>query len=97
VPLWYGQLAENATQATAASLLREALVDLELGEPWPGEVVAHTHDEIVAECRAEDVKVVAATLEAVMSYVPDWAPGLPLAAEVKAGWAYYEADKALLT
>jgi hypothetical protein len=96
VPLWYGQLAENATQATAASLLREALVDLELGDPWRGDVVAHTHDEIVAECAVEDVKHVAFTLECVMGYVPTWAPGLPLAAEVKAGWAYYEADKELL-
>jgi len=96
VPLWYGQLAENATQATAASLLREALVTLEMGNGWGGDIVAHTHDEIVVECPEWKVRDVAKVLEAVMTHVPDWAPGLPLAAEVKAGWAYYEADKELL-
>jgi len=96
MPLWYGQLAENATQATAASLLREVLVDLELGEAWSGEVVAHTHDEVVAECRHRRVAEVADTLRQSMTYIPDWAKGLPLAVEVKAGWAYYEEDPALL-
>lgn len=96
MPLWYGQLAENATQGTAASLLREALVDLELGSPWAGRVVGHTHDEIIAECFACVAKAVAKALTETMCFVPHWAPGLPLDAEVKAGWAYYDADPDLL-
>jgi len=96
MPLWYGQLAENATQGTAASLLREVLVDLEMGVSWPGHVVAHTHDEVVAEVHASRVRGAAEDLKAAMTYVPKWASGLPLAAEIKAGWAYYEEDKTLL-
>jgi DNA polymerase bacteriophage-type len=92
-PLWYGQLAENATQATAASLLRRSLAMLE-GDP--GGVVAHTHDEIVMECAPEDAPRVAQAMQAVMSETPVWAEGLPLAADVKAGWAYYVSDPELL-
>jgi hypothetical protein len=94
--LWYGQLAENATQGTAASLLREALMVLE-GEPASGlggVTVGHTHDEILRECDEDDVEVAMDTLQDVMLEVPAWAEGLPLAVDCHWGWSYYwpEAD-----
>lgn len=91
IPIWYGQLAENATQGTAASLLRLALRRIERSV-WLGELVGHTHDEIIAECREGAVDMVAEHLHRSMTDVPKWAEGLPLAAEVKAGWAYYEPE-----
>lgn len=67
-----GRLTENVTQATARDLLAEALILLEqAGVP----VVAHVHDEVVAETE-EKGKVVR-----LMTKNPKWADGLPLNAE----------------
>ena len=78
--LWGGLLFENAVQGTAASVLRAALRTLD--SEWP--VVLHVHDEIVLEVTD---KLGAArapkSLADVMNQTPDWAPGLPLKAEVK--------------
>jgi DNA polymerase bacteriophage-type len=70
--LWRGLAVENITQATANDILRHALRRLE-------DVVLHIHDEIVVEC----VDDRAAEVERVMCEPPEWAVGLPLAAEVK--------------
>jgi DNA polymerase len=72
--LWKGLACENITQAIANDLLRYALRQLD-------DVVLHVHDEIVIESdRPEDV---ASELKRVMTTCPNWAGGLPLAAEVK--------------
>ena len=70
--LWRGLAVENVTQAVANDILRHALRRLD-------DVVLHIHDEVVVEC--EDDR--AAEVERVMCEPPDWAVGLPLAAEVK--------------
>ena len=70
--LWRGLAVENVTQAVADDILRHALRRLE-------DVVLHIHDEIVVEC----VDDRAAEVERVMCEPPEWAAGLPLAAEVK--------------
>ena len=70
--LWRGLAVENVTQAVANDILRHALRRLE-------DVVLHIHDEIVVEC----VDDRAAEVERVMCEPPEWAAGLPLAAEVK--------------
>ena len=70
--LWRGLAVENCTQAVANDILRHALRRLE-------DVVLHIHDEIVVEC----VDDRAAEVERVMCEPPEWAAGLPLAAEVK--------------
>jgi DNA polymerase len=67
-----GKLAENATQAVARDILAHGLV---LAEERGFEPVMHVHDEIIAE------NCTAAELSEVMSIVPDWAEGLPLAAK----------------
>lgn len=46
------------------------------------EIVLHIHDEIIAECPA-DQEGSLELMTKIMTTVPDWAPGLPLATE---GW-----------
>lgn len=103
--LWYGTLAENATQATAGSRLREALAVLapaplldssgaELAHASPLTVIGHTHDEIVCECGEDEVDVAGDILGAEMMRVPDWLEGCPMAAELTSHWYYTKAKGA---
>ena len=86
VPLSFITLTNNMVQGTAASLLRDALVRVEQ-EPLLETVLA-THDECVCLCdegRADEAR---ARLMEIMLAVPDWAPGLPIAAEATT-WEWY--------
>jgi DNA polymerase I-like protein with 3'-5' exonuclease and polymerase domains len=84
IDIWYGTLAENITQATAADFLRGAIVDLD------DIVVLHTHDELVIEVVDTPDNVHAATkmLTESMLYLPEWADGLPLAVDIESGPFY---------
>ncbi len=82
VEIWYGTLAENITQATAASFLRRALVEVD------DEAVLHTHDEIVLEVPEDETDDAMYSLEEIMTELPDWADGLPLTASVESGPFY---------
>lgn len=85
VRLYGGLMAENATQAAAADILRRALVELDdLG--WP--VVGHTHDELLLEVETDEVDEAEEQLRRAMLYVPDWAEGLPLNCELWTGRRY---------
>lgn len=83
--LYPGVLSENATQGTATgSLLRHTLARLDaLGY----EIWAPKHDEVLL-CTSEDPERVVDDVRAIMETAPDWAPGLPLKADVRSG-AYY--------
>ena len=72
--LYGGLLVENATQAIAASLLREKLREID------GDVVLHVHDEIVLEVPASVAEITKIKLQECMERVPDWAGDLPLKA-----------------
>ena len=72
--LWRGLACENVVQATAHDLLRYAMRHIP-------EVVGHVHDEIVVECPEDQAESVARRVHEVMCTPPDWAVGLPLAAE----------------
>ncbi|WP_426271540.1 DNA polymerase [Dyella kyungheensis] len=73
-----GSLAENVTQAVARDILVAGMRAVEtLGAP----VVMHVHDEIVCECNLHEISV--DEIATVMSNVPHWATGLPVAAT---GW-----------
>jgi DNA polymerase len=75
---WGGLLAENATQATCADLLRHALVKaIKGGLP----IVGHVHDELIAEGAGKSLK---AELARAMLDIPAWAAGFPVAVETDA-------------
>lgn len=78
----YGaKIVENITQAVARDLLAEAIERLEAaGLP----VVFHVHDEVVIDvARFGTDKEMLGRVCRIMSEVPGWAKGLPLAAD---GW-----------
>lgn len=67
--LWVGVIVENAVQAIARDLLAYSLPKLEAaGIP----VVAHVHDEVIAEGNHLE------KVRAIMTENPPWAEGLPL-------------------
>jgi RecA-family ATPase len=73
---WHGTFAENVTQAIARDLLAAAMLRLETtGFP----IVLHVHDEIVAEVLAAEADQ--ARFLSIMTELPAWATGLPIAAE----------------
>ena len=80
--LWHGTLCENATQATAADILRQTVTRIETNPALAFMPIRMTtHDEIVCEvdeARAEEAKAI---LRREMLTVPDWAAGLPLQSE----------------
>jgi len=84
-PTWGGKLTENIVQATAADLLRRALVTL---DGYGFELIAHVHDEIVGECIEQAAPEFEKRLAEVMVDAPAWASKLPLAVETWSGVAY---------
>ncbi|MPZ19524.1 MAG: XRE family transcriptional regulator [Luteitalea sp.] len=78
-----GSLTENAVQAIARDVMAEAMVRVE-AEGYP--VVLSVHDEVVSERPEGSGSVV--DFRHLMSVVPDWAEGFPIAAEAWAGVRY---------
>ena len=71
-----GKMTENAGQAVAGDVLKYTMPDIETAGY---EIVLSVHDEVV--CQTPDTpEYNADALSALLSVVPDWAPGLPLAA-----------------
>ena len=79
-----GKCVENATQAAACDLLCESLVRLEKAGY---ETVLTVHDEVIAE--APDTNEYSlARMSELMTTLPSWAKGLPLAAAGFEGYRY---------
>ena len=94
--LWHGTLAENATQAVAADILRETATRIEtnLALAWMP-IRMTTHDEIVCEVDAARAAEAKALLRREMLTVAVWAAGLPLQSE-ESICAYYTKAKGAL-
>lgn len=73
-----GKLTENLTQAVSADLMREAALREEI-KGFP--IVMRVHDELIAEVDADDDCL--EEFEKIMSELPAWANGCPVATE---GW-----------
>lgn len=97
--IWHGILAENPTQASAASVLRaklrvlenDAQRDLDEGYDPLLLVRGHTHDEIIGEAHVDDEAEARAYLKKTMDEALDWTDGLPLVSEITAHWTYTKA------
>jgi len=75
-PLYGGLLTENLVQATSRDVFGEHLLNL---QNTPGiDTLFSSHDEAICEV---DAGVTAREVQETMSIAPEWAPGLPLAAE----------------
>ena len=93
--LWYGTLAENATQGFAGSLMRQLLTGLVYDSPMSERglgpllvPIGHTHDEAVTLVDEEDVEAGKQALHSAMTNLPGYADGLPIAAGVTAHYCY---------
>lgn len=75
--IYGGLLTENVVQALSRCIIAEQM--LEISKRY--RVVTMTHDEIVVICPKREAKKCLADMLKVMSTAPEWAPGLPLAAE----------------
>jgi DNA polymerase len=76
--IWGGLLTENVVQATARDLMAGAMMRLELsGYP----VIMSVHDEII--CEVPEGHGSLYEMIEIMTTVPDWAAGCPIAAEGK--------------
>lgn len=90
--MWSGLAVENLTQFTAAGLLRESIVRIE-DEGIGGDIIGHTHDELLLECDEDKAPEVVNRLVTKMTTGFDWADGLPLAAEPAASFYYSKNEK----
>ena len=73
-----GKLVENITQGSARDVLMHGMW---LATDSKYQVVLRVHDELVTETAIDDPDFTLEKLCALMAQVPDWAEGLPLAAE----------------
>ncbi len=74
--LWHGTFTENVVQGIARDILAACLMRMrQVG--WP--VVLHVHDSVTLEMPVGQVEDFLPEIVAV----PHWAPGLPIAAELK--------------
>lgn len=74
-----GLLVENIVQAIARDLMAEAMLRCELSGTYLP--VLSVHDELIAEAKEDEGSV--KEFEGIMTLLPTWAEGLPVAA---AGW-----------
>ena len=83
-----GKMVENACQAVAGDVLKYTMPDTEAAGY---EIVLTVHDEVVAQT-PDTPEYNADALSALLSIVPDWAPGLPLAAAGFEAYRYKKED-----
>jgi DNA polymerase len=78
VSFWHGAATENVVQAIAYDVLVAAMLRMHREEIF---LVATIHDEVVALAPVENAEAIRDRMIEILSTPPEWAPGLPLAAE----------------
>lgn len=78
VSTYGGKLFENVTQASARDVLRNSMF---ICHEERLAMLLTVHDEIILEADKQDAERQKAILHKAMQTVPEWCPGLPLAAE----------------
>ena len=79
VKTWRGLWTENVVQAIARDLLAEAMLRLDVAG---FNIVAHVHDEVIAEVKIADAERLKRQFHALMTELPEWATGLPVVAKL---------------
>lgn len=77
---WRGLIVENAVQAIARDIQARAMTKIAAAGL---RIVLHTHDEICCEVPTAKAYQAYDTMQRIMAAPPEWATGLPIAAE---GW-----------
>jgi hypothetical protein len=75
---WGGVLTENLVQAVARDVFMDCCLRIS-GEGIP--IIMRVHDEVVCQVQDEAAESALELITEIMSTPPDWADGLPLAAE----------------
>lgn len=86
--LYGGKITENIVQAECRDVMATALVQTDQRELNP---VAHVHDEILTENPEAQAAESLNALADIMTTVPTWAPGFPIAVEGFASPRYLKA------
>lgn len=82
---WGSKLTENITQGMARDVFGHGILQtVDAGIPF----LWHVHDELICEVDEADVNEAYWEVVKCLSTTPDWAPGLPLAAEGVAADCY---------
>ena len=79
-----GSLVENITQACSRDILAAALLRLEYSDTYTP--VLSIHDESVCEAKAGEGSL--EEFEGLMTELPEWADGLPVAVDSWSGFRY---------
>jgi DNA polymerase len=75
---WGGSVCENVVQAVARDVFMDCCMRIEdAGFP----IIMHIHDEVVCQVPEDGADEALATVVNIMSTAPEWAEGLPIAAE----------------
>jgi len=85
--IWGGAMVENVVQALARIIVGQQMVMLKERGYTP---ILTVHDAAVCLVPEDDIERGLATITEVMSTVPAWATGLPIACEAKYGRSYGE-------
>jgi DNA polymerase len=75
---WRGLIVENVVQTIAADLMTEKLLQMHVAGIY---LIGTVHDEAIALGAEPQAKAILQQMLAIMRTPPDWAAGLPLAAE----------------